>query len=214
MNHYRSRHSPHDRQPEQGVFSIECLDPQLDSLVDTISREVAAHQPVVLLKGIHSVEEQAKFEMERSEANASLQWSKYTSSLLLGVGLLGFALSLPSLQIGRLKFDLPVLVIAAFCTSIGAGCMMMVRMSQTVTELNDPSAILKSVSKERTLDWILGTLGILFLVSASLVFSTNRNDSLVLPTVLRLGLVGLTCSTISLQMQFMKLLQSRLANID
>lgn len=89
MNHYRSRHSPHDRQPEQGVFSIECLDPQLDSLVDTISREVAAHQPVVLLKGIHSVEEQAKFEMERSEANASLQWSKYTSSLLLGVGLLG-----------------------------------------------------------------------------------------------------------------------------
>ncbi len=213
MVHYRSEHSDHSENRDATVFSVAHLDPQLDSLVDILSQEIAS-QPAVSssegrvrhsLTGANGSEESVP--SKDALSSASLEWSRFTSSLLFGLGILGFLLGLPSLQIGTFRFDLMIVVIAAFCTTIGAGCMLMTHIAADVSRANRQQFV-ESTARSSSVEWLLGALGILFLISAAMIFSSNRNQASVLPNVIRLALVGLTCSTVSLQMQFAKVLRT------
>ena len=208
MAHYSTRHPGRGSNEEATVFTPDQLDPKLDEIVQLLGQEVAAHSVSESGDAHSQGRPEPRLQTVLQSHRTSITLSLFSGSTLLGLGIVGFALRLPSLQIGQVRFDLAFLLVSAFCTTLGGGCVMLANMAGRFSR--GKTLTLQQARNRQYQEWFLGTLGIFFLVTASIVAAAYRQETVLLPTVFRLGVLGLTSATLCLQMQFTRLVYQQL----
>lgn len=220
-------HAPKAGQ-SQSIAPIH-LDPQFDALLDTLSDEVAKLSPVPTRS---QKREQAQTTHESPLENlvwmeslgssatmgvrSELKWGIRTASAVLGLGVIGTIASIPELGLDFGPFALPQLIISLFCCLLGSSCLSIGLIARRIQlrraasyDLYRKRQLLGDI--RGWLPWLETTCSLIGLSILAWVGYDYVVSSAATPDyawMIRRGLAGLVFASLSMQLQFVRMLRS------
>lgn len=205
-------------------ISSVVLDPQFDWILATLSDEQARMAPdpreprPVPRAAVRRYGEYLQLRRE-------LRWANRTAIALLAVGVLGLVASLPQFQLNLVPFSSPILIMAGYCIYLGGSCSCMgllarhhLKSRSNASPITASRATIPSTGRLRSLEVISLMVGVSILawvgydywfdmmtfarIGSASIASANMN------WLLARGMFGLVFASLSMQLQFVRLLRT------